>query len=137
MELLNNDQIVKLFDQCGFAVAVMDHDMKIIYCNQAAQKFYSKVFGEREYLGYSTRNCHSKVNQDNINALSMMFGLGKPLNFYHAKFPAVEGHDTTIMQYPYMVDGQIQGMIEICIESSLAPGGVGENNPVFKHPHHG
>ena len=131
MDILNQDQIIALFDQCDVSVAVMDNDMKIIYCNQAAQKFYSKVFGEREYLGYSTKNCHSKVNQDNINALSLMFAMGKPLNFYHAKFPCVKGEDTTIMQFPYKVDGKIEGMIEICIESSLAPGGVGENHPVF------
>ena len=87
MEPLDSQQILAMYDQLGAAIAVIDRDMKIIYCNQQAQKFYSKVFGEREYLGYSTRNCHSQVNQRNIDALFLMFAMGKPMNFYHANFP--------------------------------------------------
>ena len=48
MELLNSEQILALYDGLGAAVALIDRDLKIVYLNQAAQKFYSKVFGPRE-----------------------------------------------------------------------------------------
>ena len=131
MNLLNNDQILAMYDQMGLSVALMDRDMKIIYINRAGQEFYSRFFGERDYLGYSTRNCHSPIHQKNIEALFLMFDMGKPMNFYHAKFPQAKGGELTLLQYPYCVDGKVEGMIEIGIESSLAPGGRGEHRRVF------
>ena len=132
MEPLDSQQILARYDQLGVAVAVIDRDMKIIYCNQQAQKFYSKVFGEREYLGYSTRNCHSQVNQRNIDALFLMFAMGKPMNFYHANFPGAEGGEVTVLQFPYWVNGKVEGILEINVESSLAAGGRGEHRRVFQ-----
>ena len=117
MEPLDSQQILAMYDQLGAAIAVIDRDMKIIYCNQQAQKFYSKVFGEREYLGYSTRNCHSQV---------------KPMNFYHANFPGAEGGEVTVLQFPYWVNGKVEGILEINVESSLAAGGRGEHRRVFQ-----
>ena len=132
MDLLNSDQILDMYNRLGAPVALIDRDMKIIYLNQAAQRFYSKVFGERDYLGYSTRNCHSQVNQKNIDALFLMFAMGKPMNFYHANFPGAEGGEVTVLQLPYFVGGTIEGILEINIESSLAPGGRGEHKRVFR-----
>ena len=126
MDLLNNNQILDMYNSFGASVAVIDRDLKIIYLNRTAQAFYSKLFGERDYLGYSTRNCHSPIHQKNIDALFLMFAMGKPMNFYHAHFPGIEGGEATLLQLPYYVDGKIEGMIEIGIESSLAPGGRGE-----------
>ena len=132
MEPLDSQQILAMYDQLGAAIAVIDRDMKIIYCNQKAQKFYSKVFGEREYLGYSTRNWHSQVNQRNIDALFLMFAMGKPMNFYHANFPGAEGGEVTVLQLPYWVNGKVEGILEINVESSLAAGGRGEHRRVFQ-----
>lgn len=132
MDLLNHDQIFAMYEQLGLSVAVIDRDLKIIYRNQAAQAFYSKFFGEREYLGYSTKNCHSPVHQKNINALFLMFAMGKPMNFYHAKFPQAEGGELTLLQLPYFVDGKVEGIVEIGIESSLMAGGRGEHRRVFR-----
>ena len=132
MEPLDSQQILAMYDQLGAAIAVIDRDMKIIYCNQQAQKFYSKVFGEREYLGYSTRNCHAQVNQRNIDALFLMFAMGKPMNFYHANFPGAEGGEVTVLQFPYWVNGKVEGILEINVESSLAAGGRGEHRRVFQ-----
>lgn len=132
MDILNSEQILKMYEQTGVPVAVIDRDMKIIYCNQAAQKFYSKLFGERDYLGYSTRKCHSQVNQKNIDALYLMFAMGKQMNFYHANFPGAEGGEVTVLQFPYFVDGVLEGILEINIESSLAAGGRGEHHRIFK-----
>ncbi len=131
MELLNSEQILALYDGLGAAVALIDRDLKIVYLNQAAQKFYSKVFGPREYLGYSTKNCHSPIHQKNIDALFLMFAMGKPLNFYHANFPGVEGGAVTVLQFPYFVGKEVAGILEINIESSLAPGGRGEHRRIF------
>ncbi len=125
MDILNSGQILDLYDNMGLSVAVIDRDLKIIYRNQAAQRLYSKLFGEREYLGYSTRNCHSGVNQKNIDALFLMFAMGKPLNYYHGHFPAAEGGEITAMQLPYYVNGNVEGMIEVLVESNLADNGAG------------
>ncbi len=132
MELLNNDQILNMYDQLEVSVAIIDRDLKIIYLNQTAQKFYSKIFGERNYLGYSTKQCHSKVNQGNIEALFLMFAMGKKMNFYHIHFPQAEGGEVTVLQFPYTVNGNIEGIIEMNIESSLAHGGRGEYRRVFE-----
>ena len=51
MDLLNNNEILNMYDQLEVSVAIIDRDLKIIYLNQAAQKFYGKIFGERNYLG--------------------------------------------------------------------------------------
>ena len=132
VDILKNEQILRMYEEINVSIAVIDRDLKMIYCNPAAQKFYSKLFGERDYLGYSTRNCHSQTHQKNIDALFLMFAMGKPMNFYHAKFPGVEGGEATVMQFPYTVNGRIEGIMEVCIESSLAPGGRGEHRRVFE-----
>lgn len=132
MECLDQTQILAFYDQLGASVALIDRDMKLIYLNQAAQKLYSKLFGPRDYLGYSTRNCHSGVNQKNIDALFLMFSLGKPMNFYHMKTPLAEGGELTVLQLPYFVDGKVEGIVEINIESSLMPGGRGSYQRIFE-----
>ena len=131
MDILSNDQILNMYDRLGASIAMIDRDMKLVYLNQAAQELYSRLFGERNYLGYSTRECHSKVNQDNIDALFLMFGMGKKLNFYHLKSDKAEGGEVTVMQFPYIVDGKVEGIIEINIESSLVHGGHGEHRRVY------
>ena len=132
MDILNSQQILAMYDQLGLSVAVMDRNLKLIYVNQAAQKTYSKLFGERDYLGYSTKNCHSAINQKNIDALFLMFAMGKPMNFYHDKSPKAEGGEFTAIKLPYYVEGKIEGMIEVLIESSLAERGRGAQHRVFE-----
>ncbi len=54
------------------------------------------------------------------------------MNFYHMHFPQAEGGEVTVMQFPYFVNGNVEGMIEINIESSLGPGGRGEYRRMFE-----
>ena len=54
------------------------------------------------------------------------------MNFYHAKFPLAEGGELTLLQLPYFVDGKVEGIVEIGIESSLTTGGRGEHRRVFQ-----
>lgn len=126
MNVLEDNEIVKMFDQLGVSIAVFDRNMKMIYMNERAKWFYKTVFGAQDIKGKNVKACHEAVHVKNIMALMEAFEQGKPLNFFHADPPMIEGGAITVLHFPYMVDGKVEGIMEINVESSLAEGGRGE-----------
>lgn len=126
MKTLQENEIVTLFENLGLSIAIFDRDMNMIYMNQRARWFYQHVFGASDILGKNVKDCHAAVNVKNIQALLEAFDEGKPLNFFHADPPMIEGGAITVLHYPYIANGRVEGMIEINVESSLAQGGRGE-----------
>ncbi|MCD7893605.1 MAG: PAS domain-containing protein [Erysipelotrichaceae bacterium] len=131
MEVLNNNEIIEMFDKLGLSIAVFDRDMKMIYMNERAKWFYSKVFKAENILGKSVKDCHAEINIKNINNLFETFDNGKPLSFFHADPPMIEGGQISVIHYPYIVDGKVEGIMEINIESSLQDSGRGKYERKF------
>lgn len=125
MDVLKDNEIIKLFENLGVSIAVFDRSMKMIYMNEKAKWFYHHVFGASDILGADVKKCHEDVNIRNISALFEAFDQGKPLNFFHAEPPMIEGGHLTVLHFPYVVDGKVEGIMEINVESSLAEGGRG------------
>lgn len=126
MNVLNDNETVKMFENLGVSIAVFDRDMKMIYMNEKAKWFYNNVFGAEDILGKDVKNCHQSINVKNIMALMEAFENGKPFNFFHADPPMIEGGHITVLHFPYIVNGRVEGVMEINVESSLAEGGRGE-----------
>lgn len=87
---------VKLFeksDRLGgtWLIAVFDRNMKMIYMNEHAKLFYHHVFGAADIKGKDVKACHQEVHIKNIMALMEAFDEGKPLSFFHAEPPMIEG----------------------------------------------
>ena len=125
MKVLDHAEILKMFDNLGVSIAVFDRDMKMIYMNEHAKWFYKTVFGAEDLLGKNVKACHAPVHIKNIQVLLEEFDNGKPLNFFHANPPMIDGGQITTLHYPYIVDGKVEGIMEINVESSLAEGGRG------------
>jgi transcriptional regulator with PAS, ATPase and Fis domain len=123
MKVRNSDEIVEMFEKLGVSIAVFDRDMKMIYMNDRAKWFYRQVFGAENILGKDVKPCHGAVNVKNISALIEAFENGKPFSFFHADPPMIEGGQITVLHFPYRVDGKVEGVMEINVESSLAEGG--------------
>ena len=125
MEVLGNSEILDMFDNLGVSIAVFDRDMKMIYMNEHAKWFYKTVVGAEDLLGKDVKACHAPIHVKNIQALLEEFDKRKPLNFFHTDPPMIEGGQITTLHYPYIVDGKVEGIMEINVESSLADGGRG------------
>ncbi len=125
MEVLSNNEIIKMFDSLELSIAVFDRDMKMIYMNERAKWFYSNVFQVNDILGKSVKDCHAEINIKNINGLFESFDQGKPLSFFHADPPMIEGGQISVIHYPYIIDNEVVGIMEINIESSLQDAGRG------------
>lgn len=126
MEILKENEVIKMFNELGVSIAVFDRNMKMIYMNEHAKWFYNHVFGAQNIIGKDVKGCHESVHIRNIQALFEVFDEGKPLNFFHADPPMIEGGQLSVIHYPYIVDGKVEGIMEINVESSLAEGGRGE-----------
>lgn len=126
MNVLNHTEIEDMFQNLGLSIAVFDRDMNMIYMNERAKWFYQNVFGAKDILGEDVKKCHQEIHIRNIKALLEEFENGKPLNFFHADPPMIEGGHLSVLHYPYIVDGKVEGIMEINVESSLAEGGRGE-----------
>ena len=120
---LNNDEIIDMFNSLGASVAVLDENMNMMYMNEKARWFYKTVFGAGNILGKNVSACHEPVNIKNIKGLFEQFKAGKPFSFFHAAPPMIEGGQITVLHFPCKRNGEIIGIMEINIESSLLEGG--------------
>ena len=125
MEVLNDNEVIDMFNNLGASIAVFDRDMHMIYMNERAKWFYKTVFAAKDLLGADAKKCHQSIHIKNIMALFEAFDEGKPLNFFHADPPMIEGGQITTIHYPYIVNGKVEGIMEINVESSLSEGGRG------------
>ena len=125
MEVLNSKETLEMFDRLGVSIAVFDRDMHMIYMNERAKWFYHTVFSASDLLGQDVKKCHGSTHIKNIQALFEEFDAGKPLNFFHADPPMIEGGQITTLHFPYIVGGKVEGIMEINVESSLSEGGRG------------
>ena len=119
MDVCSSSQIVEMFEKLGVSIAVFDRSMKMIYMNDRARWFYHQVFGAEDLLGRDVKGCHEALNVKNISALMEDFAQGKPFSFFHADPPMIEGGHITVLHFPYVVDGKVEGVMEINVESSL------------------
>ncbi|WKY45231.1 hypothetical protein Q5O14_03780 [Eubacteriaceae bacterium ES2] len=129
--VLNGEAVIEMFNHLGVSIAVFDCDMNMIYMNERAKWFYRHVFGAENILGKDVKSCHEDVHIRNIKHLLEQFEKGKPLNFFHADPPMIEGGHLTVLHYPYIIEGKVKGIMEINIESSLSEGGRGEYERKF------
>jgi transcriptional regulator with PAS, ATPase and Fis domain len=130
--VLEENKILEMFQNIDVSIAVFDRDMNMVYMNERAKWFYNHVFGANDILGKNVKECHEAIHIKNIEALLKEFDAGKPLNFFHADPPMIEGGHLSVIHYPYMVNGKVEGIMEINVESSLTTNGRGEYKRVHQ-----
>lgn len=121
--ILKDHEILDMFRHLNVSIAVLDENMNILYMNERAKWFYKTVFQAENLLGEDVSICHQPIHIKNIKALFEQFHNGKPFSYFHADPPMIEGGQITTLHFPYKVDGQIKGIMEINVESSLTANG--------------
>lgn len=119
--ILDDNAVLNMFKNLDVSIAVLDEEMNILYMNDKARWFYKTVFSANDILG---KNVHQPVNIKNIHALFDQFREGKPFSYFHADPPMIEGGQITVLHFPYKVDGEVKGVMEINVLSSLMDDGL-------------
>ena len=128
VELMSTETIL---DGADLAIMACDRNNRYTYQNEAAAKYFGKLFGRDNFVGEDLNKCHPPEAMAAINRLFTAFDNGRQLSYYKLAHPKIEGGETKIIQVPIRKDGKVTGMLELCFESSLEPGGRGERD----HPH--
>ncbi|WP_459478943.1 hypothetical protein [Clostridium saccharoperbutylacetonicum] len=125
--ILDLQDIVAMLDGIGSSIAVIDKNFSFIYLNKRGQWFYEHAFGVKDLLGKSIECCNKPKHIENIKRLIKEFeDSKKTLNFFKVPENKIEGGFVKVLHLPYYRDNEFTGIIEFNLESSLEPGGYGE-----------
>lgn len=112
--------VKELFNSLEVTMVAADPDLKIIYLNEKAKKFFKLLFNQEDLVGKSLSTCHNPKQMENIRKLFLDFrDKKKELNFFTMPDEHIPGGQVKVVHIPFYKDGNLAGVVEFDFESAL------------------